>query len=273
MANVAELEAARAGSDRCGVSGQESGHALVRLLGSCEGLPSPLIYRKAWALLGFLALEADRLHSRSMLAALLWPGLSETSALTNLRQVLSNLNRYCVQALGPGVLHIERSAVGVMRGDRALFDIDLLWHSPSQAIGLLNEQHRFLDGMEDLGGLDFHSWLEASRQTLETQLLIAGQRCCDALLEEQRWEQALEVAHTLTARDLWNEENARRMMRAHAGSGRNAAALNVYQSFETMLRTELGLEPCHETQQLRALISAGSVPASQARELEAHAIA
>lgn len=260
MVNRAAWEAARVGGARCGLAGQAQGREVVKLLGRCDGLPLPLIYRKAWGLLGFLAVESDRRHSRSMLAGLFWPELEETSALTNLRQVLSNLNRYCTQVLGPGVLHIERGAVGLMRGEQVLFDIDLVRRAPCQAMELLVDQHRFLDGMEDLGGADFHCWLEMVRQNLETQLIGAAERCCDELLGDQHWERAMEVARVLTQRDPWSEEHARRMMRAHAGAGMRAAAMRVYESFETMLRKELGLDPGPETQQLLAQISTSAMP-------------
>src|SRR5262245_44902413 len=46
---------------------------------------------KARALLAYLAIERDRLHTRSMLAALLWPDMPEATALQNLRQTLSRL--------------------------------------------------------------------------------------------------------------------------------------------------------------------------------------
>lgn len=261
MTDMMEGRAAGAEGARCervALSGPDG--ELVRLLGRSEGLPAPLIYRKAWALLGFLAMEPDRRHARSVLAALLWPGLSETSALTNLRQVLSNLNRYCLKMFGPGVLRIERSAVALMRGNRVLFDVDLLKQSPCRAMELMAGQHSFLDGMEDVGGADFHGWLEMTRQRLDTQLIGAVERCCDELLERQNWERAVEVARVLNQRDPWSEEHARRMMRAHAGAGMRTAALRVYQSFELMLRKELGLDPGQETQQLLAQISATSAP-------------
>ena len=46
---------------------------------------------KARALLAYLAVERARPHSRSALAALLWPEYSEESARTNLRQALHQL--------------------------------------------------------------------------------------------------------------------------------------------------------------------------------------
>ncbi len=247
-------------SARNGGSGMEPGQGLVQLMGRGDGLPAPLIYRKAWALLGYLAVESGRMHSRAALAALLWPELGETSALTNLRQVLCNLNRYCVQTLGPGVLRIQRGSVGLLREERLLFDIDVLLNAPSQAAPLGTGQRAFLDGMEDVAGPDFHAWLETARQQLEGRLIVAAEQCCDELLEKGQWESALALARALTQRDPWNEEHARRMMRAHAGSGMESAALKVYQCLETLLREELGLGPDPQTRQLLEQIRSPSMP-------------
>src|SRR3954453_19581877 len=46
---------------------------------------------KVRALLAYLAVHADRAHSREVLAALLWPELPDESARTYLRQALANL--------------------------------------------------------------------------------------------------------------------------------------------------------------------------------------
>ena len=49
--------------------------------------------KKAQALLAYLAVEADRPHSREELAGLLWPDYAEASARANLRSVLANVRR------------------------------------------------------------------------------------------------------------------------------------------------------------------------------------
>ena len=59
----------------------------IRLMSACAAIPPQLIYRKGWALLGYLAAEPERRHSRLSLAVLLWPQLGESQAMTNLRQV------------------------------------------------------------------------------------------------------------------------------------------------------------------------------------------
>ena len=245
------------GASPCSGPDGEPTTGLVQLMGQAGGLPTPLIYRKGWALLGYLAIESERMHSRAALAALLWPNLSETSALTNLRQVLSNLNRFCNQALGPDVLCIERSAVGLLRGNGPMFDLDLLQQMPCDSVHLMVEQRVFLDGMEDIADSNFQSWLASTRQMLDAQLLDAAARCCDEMLEASRWEPAVELASALSQRDPWNEAHTRRVMRAHAGTGMRAAALKVYQRFESVLRQELGLDPGQETRGLLEQISSG----------------
>lgn len=255
MAPMAEVKVVGGCEAPCGAvqSGQE--RDMVRLMGAGEGLPAPLIYRKGWALLGYLAVESNRMHSRNALAALLWPTLGETSALTNLRQVLSNLNRYCSMVLGQDVLRIERGAVGLMRGNAAMFDIDLLQQVPCQALHMLAEHCCFLDGMDDIAGSDFHSWLETTRQDLDSKLTIAAEKCCDELLASQQWERAAVMARTLGQHDPWNEAHARRIMRAHAGGGMRSAAVKAFERFEALLQRELGLGPGQETRRLLEQIS------------------
>lgn len=268
MALTSELDMAATAKGRCAWSGAGPGRPLVQLMGRNEGLPAPLIYRKGWALLGYLAVESNRLHPRAALAALFWPELSETSALTNLRQVLSNLNRYCSRELGPGVLCIERTRVGLMRDAQPMFDVDLVRSAPCRLLQMQPEQRNFLDDMEDLGGVDFLSWLETTRQEMERQLVDATERCCDESLEAGEWEHAVVLARALVDRDPWSEAHARRMMRAHAGIGMPDSASQVYYRFEALLREELGLDTAEETRELLAQINAASLPPSQSQSQE-----
>ena len=258
MTKVEEQDLSCIGANRCGGHGSTPVAGLVQLMGQGEGLPAPLIYRKGWALLGYLAMESNRMHSRTALAALLWPTLGETSALTNLRQVLSNLNRFCGEALGTHVLRIERGSVGLFRGEEMLFDIDLLQLAPCQAVYMLTRHSSFLDGLEDIAGIDFRSWVETSRQELDGRLVAAAETCCDELLASQQWERALLMARSLNQHDPWNEAHAQRVMRAYTGSGMFTAAVNAYQRFEVMLRSELGLDPSKEIRHLFAQISSGA---------------
>ncbi|WP_449467653.1 AfsR/SARP family transcriptional regulator [Stenotrophomonas humi] len=273
MTLISELEVAATAKGGCKWPGLEQNRQLVQLMGRNEGLPAPLIYRKAWALLGYLAVESNRLHSRAMLAALFWPGLGETSALTNLRQVLSNLNRYCSQKFGPGVLCIERARVGLLRDAQPMFDIDLVRSAPCRLLRMQPEQRNFLDDMEGLGGVDFFGWLESTRQEMERQLVDATERCCDESLAAGEWAHAVVSARALVDHDPWSEAHARRLMRAYAGIGLPDSASYVYYRFEALLREELGIDTALETRELLAQINATGLLQSPLPEFAMSAIA
>jgi len=231
-----------------------AGRAPVRLMGACAGIPAPLIYRKGWALLGYLAAEPERRHPRLALAMLFWPQLGEAQALTNLRQVLCNLNRYCRQQLGPDVLCVKRDGVELRRAGRTLFDIDRLPRDPGAALAVLDGQCSFLADMEEVAGADFRSWLESVRLTLEAELVGVAERHCDGLLAAGRWEGALQAARVLLQRDAWNEAHACRAMRAYLGHGMRAAAVAVYARIQQALHSDLGVDTQLETRRLLAWI-------------------
>lgn len=71
-----------------------------------------LAYDKVWALLAYLAIEADRPHRRDALVGLLWPDQLDQAARANLRQALTQLR----QAIGdhtaqPPFLLIARETI------------------------------------------------------------------------------------------------------------------------------------------------------------------
>src|SRR4030066_92077 len=67
---------------------------------------------KVRALLAYLAVEADRPHSRPALAGLLWPDYPDRSALNNLRSALANLRQAIGdQAAQPPFLIVNRDII------------------------------------------------------------------------------------------------------------------------------------------------------------------
>ena len=67
---------------------------------------------KVRALLTYLAIEADRPHSREELACLLWPDQPDLAARSNLRQALANLRRTIGdEAAQPPFLLIDREFI------------------------------------------------------------------------------------------------------------------------------------------------------------------
>ena len=240
-----------------GRRGARAGGENVRLMSACIAVPPQLMYRKGWALLGYLAVEPEHRHSRLALAMLLWPQLGEMQALTNLRQVLCNRNRYCGEVLGPGVLCVERNGVALRRKGQPILDIDRLATEPGEALAVLGGRCVFLAGMDDVAGVDFRTWLEGARLALEDELMAVAEQQCDERLATGTWGAALHLAHVLLQRDAWNEAHARRLMRAYAGQGMKTAAINTYARLQQALHCELGVDTQAETRVLLAGICEG----------------
>lgn len=102
-----------------------------RLLDGPDDVSAAIQYRKAWALLGYLAVESGRRHPREHLARLLWPALPPIAARTNLRQVVANLNRLFDAHGAAGLLLTSRDDVTLQ--PKAAVTIDL--HQLERAAG------------------------------------------------------------------------------------------------------------------------------------------
>ena len=84
-----------------------------------DGSPVKIAYRKAVALLAYLAMEPGS-HSRAALAALLWPESGHSFARAELRRALSVLNR----ALGKGWLTADRETAMLVPECGIWLDVD-----------------------------------------------------------------------------------------------------------------------------------------------------
>lgn len=226
-------------------------------------------YRKAWALLAYLAVEHERRHSREHLAQLLWPQLPSASARTNLRQVLANLNRVFEAAGAAGWLDLERDAVALARHPRACTDVQALFrfaHGPAPAaqelarIGALVPRFgaALLDGLAFPDCPEYEEWLQLARTRLAALGTEALQRIAEAHHAGGRTLDAVAIARRLVAQDEWNEAHLRLLMRLLAESGQPQQALAVYRALRASLREELDSEPEPATEALRAAIEAAA---------------
>ena len=250
--------------------------------------------RKAQALLLYLAVEGGT-HTRSKLAAFLWPDSAPHDGRTALRNAIallrtlladpdtsSDMNNHLVS---------ERDQLGL--NPQAPFELDLAVvqqaytaaqrHSTlpaepqraalvaqcQQALALVRGP--FLDGLWLGEESPFDEWVLASQQ----QWQVRVQLLCDRLSSWQEVSGELEQARaTLTrwlALDALSEEAYRRLMRVHLGLGDPTAALQVYASCRARLAEDLQVKPSAETvalaERIRATTAArrGTSPATTAR--------
>lgn len=242
-----------------------------RLLHGAEDIGASIQYRKAWALLGYLAVESGRRHSREHLAELFWPALPADAARTNLRQIVANLNRVLDGHGGAGLLVASRDDVGLYPRDGVLIDVHRLEYASRQAgsaelLALAEEGMRF--GGEFLGGLTledcpgFEQWLMPVRARFAGETMRAWQRLFDAQQAAGLVAPSIASARQMAALSPWDEACHRQLMSALASDGELGAALATFERLRASLRDDLGTEPQPRTIALRDAIQAAMDDAS-----------
>ena len=229
----------------------------VRLLGELEVhvgtrlVPTPAS-RRAWALLGWLALHPGE-HPRGTLAARFWPDVLDSSARASLRSAAWNLRR----ALGPdadGALLTDRDRIGLRcESDLAAFDAHLAAGEREAAVALCDGP--LLAGFDD-------DWVLEARDRHAERLSTALAELADAAPTPQA---AAALARRRLALDPLDEAAARDLMRRLAEAGDRAGAFSVYDRLAERLRTQLGLAPSAATRDAAAQLRAGAPPAVAAQ--------
>ncbi len=229
--------------------------------------------RKAQALLLYLAVEGG-MHSRSKLAAFLWPDSESHTARTALRNALGLLRSLLDASSVYSPLLSQQDALGL--NPQAPLKLDLeevqqAWKEV-QRLSILAEPPRilvalvqhvlslvrgpFLDGFRLGEEAPFDGWMKQQQQQWQVRLHLL----CDRLSYWQETGGELEPARATLLRwlalDPLSEEAYRRLMRVHLALGNATAALQVYATCQARLAQELQVEPSAETITLAARIRA-----------------
>ena len=210
----------------------------IRLLGpptlTKADRPVRLHSAKTLALLAYLALETDTVHSREKLASLLWGESPDPRARQSLRQALYSLRRVLgVDAfvLDGGAVRFEpqsdtwvdalefQTLVGGQAQGRGL---DALRTAADLYRGLL------LEGSEPSDCPTFDEWLFFQRDGLEQGVMSMLQNLVDGLLERGETRDALAYGQRLVTLDPLHEGAHRRLMRIHSALGDRDAVRHQY---------------------------------------------
>src|SRR5437588_11090011 len=243
----------------------------VAVLGSPEvfhdGSRLTFALRKAQALLIYLAVEGG-MHSRSKLAALLWPDSEPADARKTLRNAITLLRSLLADAsAAPSHLLAEQDLLGL--NPQALLELDLdvvqqTYTSAQRLSTVPSEEQRatlvtqvqqaldlvrgpFLDGFWLREEAPFDAWHEQQQHHWQVCL----QLLFDRLSSWHEFAGELEPARAILTRWLehepLSEEACRRLMRVHLALGDATAALQVYTTCRTRLAEDLRVKPSAET--------------------------
>ena len=93
----------------------------------------------------------------------------------------------------------------------------------------------------------YEDWAAETRERLLTLYLRAADRLAGALIDRDRYEEALNACQAILARDPCWERAYRLAMRAYTAQGNRPQALRAYQRCVDVLREQLDVEPSPET--------------------------
>ena len=227
--------------------------------GNGEVLPLPS--RKARALLGYLAANADKPQPRGRLMNLLWGNRGEQQARHSLNQALATI-RKLTSDLGEGLLDSSSEWIAL---NGSAVEIDLVAfhasrvHEPAEACSLYKGP--FLDGLS-VPEASFEEWLTTTRAELLAFASNAFERAADDAANKGELASAIEFTQQLVKLDPLREDAYRRLMKLLYDNGDRAGAVRQYQACAELLQKELNVSPDAVTKELFAEISADT-PAAQ----------
>lgn len=221
------------------------------------------------ALLAYLALEADKPHTREELAALLWSERLDRTARRNLSQALNNLQSAIHNRdAQPPFLLVTPNDIQFNRASDVWVDVWEFQQGASRgeseaalqaAIALYRGEllSEFFLSESPL----FEEWLLLTREKFHqaaigalTQLLRHHEgRGADGYTD------TITTALRLLELEQWREVAHRALMRALALRGEPNAALAAYERCRAILAAELGVEPEPDTRTLAEQIRQGKV--------------
>ena len=235
---------------------------------------------KAKALLAYLAVDATQRHQRERILDLLWPGLPEKSARTNLRQVLYQMRSAIPEVAGRenGALvplavsdyqTVQLNPDAEIFVDSAEFEHHLnlvdchehndILHCPTCYNHLTAAarlyQGRFLSNLHITDSNTFEDWVLLKQETFERRYLNALELIASSDLANGRYAQAESLARQQLTYDDLRESAHRQLLESLARNGKRNEALAHYDQLYALFDSSLGVEPSAGTVQLITAIT------------------
>jgi DNA-binding SARP family transcriptional activator len=231
-----------------------------RILGplEIEGESGPLALggQRQRALLAVLLLHAGRVVPTDRLIHEIWGDRPPTSAANSLQNAVSQLRKVLgpetLQTRAPGyVLVVENGRIDAGRFESALSDARRA--APAERARLLRQALDTWRG-PPLAEFTFASFAQSEIHRLEELRLVATEQRIEADIESGRPGDVVPELQGLVAEHPLRETYWRLLMLALYRAGRQAEALDAYQSARARLVDELGIEPGEELRRLHGSI-------------------
>jgi predicted ATPase/DNA-binding SARP family transcriptional activator len=221
-----------------------------------EAGPVALVGRKQRVLLGLLLLHAGEVVSSDRLVDELWGERPPATAASSLRNLIAQLR----SVLGPNAIVTRQPGYLLVfepeRLDRARFErllAEARGAAPRERTMLLREALALWRG-PPLADLSFERFAQAEIQRLGELRLEALEERIEAELAVGRGGELVAELEALVAAQPLRERLRGQLMLALYRSGRQAEALEAYQTARRMLVEELGVEPSPALQELQGAI-------------------
>ena len=202
--------------------------------------------KRTRGLLAYLVLAPEQTATRERLCGLLWGDRGDAQARSSLRQCLFEL-KAALKPLGNEPIEANRDRVTLQRdaiaSDVALLDAALVARDVGAVIKRVDLMGTslLLEDLE-LSGL-FREWQEQQSARVNTAMAQGVMTMLDVLEAEHEWAQVKLLADAWLRRDPLEEAVVASAIRADVASGADAAAHRRFNTFEALLKVELGIAP------------------------------
>ncbi|MCB4358595.1 BTAD domain-containing putative transcriptional regulator [Quatrionicoccus australiensis] len=254
-------------SDASDNPGPDEDLLTLRLFGGFSALrgqqPLPdFAYDKVRALLAYLAIEAERAHSRAHLADLFWPDADHDTARNNLRHALFNLRkvlgkdstvivhegRQALRFASAHPLDLDFRRFNATRSDQHGFDSN----STEEQVALFRGP--LLDRLHLPDAPEFEQWLCQRQEAALRRALQLHQQLVDHYMQSGRTAHTLHHMRRQVALAPWQEAYRQQLMQYLAENGKTAEALLEYEACRSYLEKEVGILPDPATESLASRI-------------------
>jgi DNA-binding SARP family transcriptional activator len=206
------------------------------------------------SLLAYLILHRDAPQFRYHLAGMLWPDSPETQAHTNLRNLV-----YLLKKALPGSDRLILSDAQTLQWNpQASFRLDVLdfqqiaYGSSLQTVPLEKLETAVQLYQGDLLPSCYEEWVFAEREHYRQVFIALLDHLIDRYESLRRYEDAIAGCQRLVTAEPFHKDGYPRLMRLFALNVEVPLALKTYQDYVRLLKSELGIEPPSEMQDLYA---------------------